>query len=189
MDGLGVECTREEFYLYEGMTGAATIDLLFRRAFGHGCDPERSKELYAIKSRYFKEGGPRLPMPGADRMLGALRSAGLTRVLVTGSAQASLLESLDRDYPGMFPSDCRVTALDVTQGKPHPEPIPERRGQSRCGRLRLHSGGERAARSAGGQGGGSIHHCRHHRADSPRGIRARGSRHDIPVDERICRVS
>ena len=30
---LGIEATREEFYLYEGMTGAATIGLLFRRAF------------------------------------------------------------------------------------------------------------------------------------------------------------
>ena len=32
MEGIGVECTREEFYLYEGMTGAATVNLLYRRA-------------------------------------------------------------------------------------------------------------------------------------------------------------
>lgn len=131
MDGEGVECTREEFYLYEGMTGAATIDLLFRRAFGHDCDPERSKELYAIKSRYFKESGPRLPMPGADRMLAALGAAGLTRVLVTGSGQASLLEALDRDYPGAFGADCRVTAHDVVHGKPDPEPY--LKGASKAG--------------------------------------------------------
>ena len=131
MDGVGVECTREEFYLYEGMTGAATIDLLFRRAFGHDCDPERSKELYAIKSRYFKESGPRLPMPGADRMLAALGAAGLTRVLVTGSGQASLLEALDRDYPGAFGADCRVTAHDVVHGKPAPEPY--LKGASKAG--------------------------------------------------------
>jgi len=122
MDELGVECTREEFYLYEGMTGTATIDLLFRRAFGHGCDPERARELYAVKSRYFREWGQRIPMPGADRMLCALGAAGLTRVLVTGSGQASLLEALDRDYPGVFGAGCRVTAHDVTHGKPDPEP-------------------------------------------------------------------
>lgn len=131
MEELGVECTRDEFYLYEGMTGAATINLLFRRAFGRDCEPERVKELYAIKSRYFKALGERKPMPGADRMLSALRRGGLRRVLVTGSGQASLLESLDRDYPGMFAPGHRVTAHDVTHGKPDPEPY--LKGASKAG--------------------------------------------------------
>lgn len=122
MSEMGVECTREEFYLYEGMTGAATIDLLFRRAFGHGCSPEKAKELYALKSRYFLEMGRKETMPGADRMLKALMDAGLKRVLVTGSAQNSLLGRIEEDYPGAFEPGCRVTALDVTHGKPSPEP-------------------------------------------------------------------
>lgn len=122
MNDLGVECTREEFYLYEGMTGVATIDMLFRREFGHGCEPERALELYEIKSKYFKQQGPAHPMPGADRMLNALRDGGLKRVLVTGSAQKNLLEGLNRDYPGIFLDDMRVTALDVKRGKPDPEP-------------------------------------------------------------------
>ena len=29
---MGIGCCRDEFYLYEGMTGAATIDILFNRA-------------------------------------------------------------------------------------------------------------------------------------------------------------
>ena len=33
MTELGVECERDEFYLYEGMTGANTIRHLFKRAF------------------------------------------------------------------------------------------------------------------------------------------------------------
>lgn len=122
VDELGIDCTREEFYLYEGMTGAATINLLFRRAYGHDCEPERIRELYAIKTRYFRELGERKPMPGAERMLTALRRGGLRRVLVTGSGQESLLDSLDRDYPGMFESGLRVTAHDVRHGKPDPEP-------------------------------------------------------------------
>ncbi len=122
MEGIGVECTREEFYLYEGMTGAATVNLLYRRAFGRDCEPERIKELYEIKSRNFREAGPARPMPGADRMTAALRLAGMRRVLVTGSGQASLLESLGSDYPGVFQPGSRVTAHDVTHGKPDPEP-------------------------------------------------------------------
>lgn len=122
MQELGVDCTREEFYLYEGMTGVATINMLFEREFGHGCDPDRALELYAVKSKYFKESGQALPMPGADRMLNALRDGGMKRVLVTGSAQKNLLEGLNRDYPDIFLDDMRVTALDVKHGKPDPEP-------------------------------------------------------------------
>ena len=122
MAGAGVDCDRDEFYLYEGMTGAATIDLLFRRAFGHGVTPEEAAALYAVKSRYFKEWGKAPAMPGASRMLAALKRGGLERVLVTGSGQASLLDSISHDYPGMFGAGMRVTAHDVTHGKPDPEP-------------------------------------------------------------------
>lgn len=118
----GVECDRDEFYLYEGMTGLATIDLLFRRAFGHGVTPEQAKELYAVKSRYFKEIGWNEPMPGADRMLRALEARGIRRVLVTGSSQTTLLDNINRDYPGAFMPGDRVTAADVVHGKPDPEP-------------------------------------------------------------------
>lgn len=118
----GVECDRDEFYLYEGMTGLATIDLLFRRAFGHGVTPEQAKELYAVKSRYFKEIGWNEPMPGADRMLRALEARGIRRILVTGSSQTTLLDNINRDYPGAFLPGDRVTAADVVHGKPDPEP-------------------------------------------------------------------
>ncbi|MDE6297443.1 MAG: HAD-IA family hydrolase, partial [Muribaculaceae bacterium] len=78
--------------------------------------------LYEIKSRYFREYGQREQMPYADRMIAALGEAGLRRILVTGSAQSSLLESLETDYPGVFADGDRVTALDVKKGKPDPEP-------------------------------------------------------------------
>ena len=122
MTETGVDCTVDEFFLYEGMTGPATIDLLFRRAFGRNAEPDEARELYARKGRYFKEYGKKIPMPGADRMMSELMRLGLRRVLVTGSAQPSLLESIDNDYPGAFSPQDRITALDVNNGKPHPEP-------------------------------------------------------------------
>lgn len=122
MSELGVECSRDEFYLYEGMTGYATIQLLMNRAFGHGCSREKADELYAIKSRYFKQSGRIEPMPGADRMLRALEARGIRRILVTGSAQSTLLDNIDNDYPGAFLPGDRITARDVVHGKPDPEP-------------------------------------------------------------------
>ncbi|MDE6006069.1 MAG: HAD-IA family hydrolase [Muribaculaceae bacterium] len=154
MDEIGVNCSRDEFYLYEGMTGKATIDLLMHRAFGHGVSPERAAELYAVKSRYFKQMGKAPLMPGADRMLATLRRGGLPCVLVTGSGQKSLLEALDQDYPGAFDPNLRVTALDVTKGKPDPEPYltgARKAGLNPCDAIVIENAplGVRAGKAAG----------------------------------------
>ena len=119
---MGIDCCREEFYLYEGMTGAATINILFNRAYGHPATPDEARELYARKAKYFTEQGEPVMMPDAHRMLTTLRDSAIERILVTGSGQQSILDRLDRDYPGIFHHDKRVTAHNVTHGKPHPEP-------------------------------------------------------------------
>ncbi len=47
---LGIEATRDEFYLYEGMTGAATIRKLFRRQFNRDVSDEECQRLYRLKT-------------------------------------------------------------------------------------------------------------------------------------------
>ena len=118
----GLDIPQEEFFLYEGMTGPATINLLMEREKGVTLPEERCREIYARKAARFKAMPEPDPMPGAVEKIRKLMEAGLTTVLVTGSAQGSLLERLERDYPGAFPPERRVTALDVSRGKPHPEP-------------------------------------------------------------------
>lgn len=122
MQALGIDCTREEFYLYEGCTGAATINLLFRRAWGREATPDEIKQVYAEKSRHFNELPEALPMSGTKELLAKVVKQGIRPVLVTGSGQRSLLERLDRVYPGVFEPEYMVTAFDVEKGKPHPEP-------------------------------------------------------------------
>lgn len=121
-DDLGLPASREEFYLYEGMTGAATLRLLLERAGREPMSDEKIAELYSRKTRYFRETGHREPMSGAVLMLESLRDADWKRVLVTGSSQHSLLDEIESDYPGAFLPGMRVTALDVSHGKPDPEP-------------------------------------------------------------------
>ncbi|MDE6771403.1 MAG: HAD family hydrolase, partial [Muribaculaceae bacterium] len=118
----GITTDPDEYYLYEGMTGAATINLIFRRELHRDATDSEKKDLYARKAEIFTASGRKLPMKGADRMVRAFMNAGIPRVLVTGSAQSSLLNSLDSDYPGAFPHDMRITANDVRHGKPDPEP-------------------------------------------------------------------
>lgn len=121
-DENGIDASAEEFFGYEGRTGASTIDILFRRQWGHGATDEDVRRLYGRKSELFKAMGPAPIMKGAPEAVGAVLEAGAKPVLVTGSGQASILERLSADYPGAFPSDRRVTAHDVRRGKPDPEP-------------------------------------------------------------------
>lgn len=131
MSEIGIDCDRDEFFMYEGRTGVDTINILFRRAYGHDASPEQAKELYKRKTVLFSEMPPVKPMPGAQRMVKVLLDRHIATVLVTGSGQNTLLSRLDTDYPGAFPPGMRVTGHDVTKGKPHPEPF--RKGMSLAG--------------------------------------------------------
>ena len=123
MTEIGVKCTPEEFYLYEGRTGASTINQLFLREFGREATDEEKETLYRRKTEYFRELPAVRPMPGALDMLTVLRDSGIQRVLVTGSGQRSLIDRISDDFPGMFDEDKIITSRDVTHGKPHPEPF------------------------------------------------------------------
>lgn len=123
MTEIGVECTPEEFYLYEGRTGASTINEMFIRAFGREATEQEKEELYQRKTEYFRQLPPVSPMPGALDMLTTLKEAGIQRILVTGSGQRSLIDRISADFPGIFSEDKIITGRDVKNGKPHPEPF------------------------------------------------------------------
>ncbi len=118
----GIEADRDEFFMYEGRTGASTINILFNRQWGRDATPEEIKELYGQKSANFKAMPPVDPMPGAAQLLRFLEEEGVRRVLVTGSGQSSLIGRLDTDYPGAFLPNMRITAANTEHSKPHPDP-------------------------------------------------------------------
>ena len=122
----GLSMTREEVYLNEGRTGAGTINALAQRRWGRDATEEEIQAIYAAKSEefnhYFAMKGEAPVMPGVRSVLDNVRARGLMRVIVTGSGQLSLLDNLNRHFPGMFSRELMVTAFDVRQGKPYPEP-------------------------------------------------------------------
>lgn len=121
----GIEATPEEFFLYEGATGSYTVNMLYRRAYGRDASPEEVERLYQRKAEIFRGRPAPDVMPGARELVeyvGSLPWHPVT-VLVTGSAQGSLLQRLDEDFPGAFPVARRITARDVSRGKPFPEPF------------------------------------------------------------------
>ena len=122
MERHDLHLSREEAYLHEGRTGAATINIVYQRQFGKDATPEMIKSIYAEKSVEFNSNPEPERMPGSWEILLKVKSEGLTPVLVTGSGQHSLLNRLTHNFPGMFQRERMVTAFDVKYGKPHPEP-------------------------------------------------------------------
>lgn len=122
MKSHGLTLSREEAYMHEGRTGAATINIVFQRELGREATPEEIESIYNEKSILFNSYTEAERMIGAWELLQKVKADGLTPMVVTGSGQLSLLDRLEHNFPGMFRKELMVTAFDVKYGKPHPEP-------------------------------------------------------------------
>lgn len=122
MDEDGLESTYEEYFMHEGRVGFNTIDLVILRNKGRHATEEEKKRLYQRKSDLFALYNDGELIPYAFDLLKAVKLKGLQCIVVTGSGQPSLLDNLDNNFPGVFSRSQMVTAFDVKNGKPHPEP-------------------------------------------------------------------
>ena len=122
MEAHGFHFNKEEAYLHEGRTGAATINIVCQRQWGRNASEEEIKNIYEEKSAEFNKHPQAERMPGALEVLSKIKNDGLFSMVVTGSGQTSLLERLNSNFPGMFRPELMVTAFDVKYGKPNPEP-------------------------------------------------------------------
>ncbi|MBR1803325.1 MAG: HAD-IA family hydrolase [Muribaculaceae bacterium] len=117
----GIKCSRDEFYLYEGMTGTEIVKKKFKDGVGKLLTDDEALALYKVKGRYFQELGETSKIEGIDQVLEVLKRAGIERIVVTGSQQPSVLDRIDQEFEGLL-SEKRVTGFDVRHGKPNPEP-------------------------------------------------------------------
>ena len=122
MKRMGFGLSEEEAYMHEGRTGADTINIISRRERGCDATDEEIKTIYAAKSEEFNKCPPAQRMPGALEVLNKIKDEGLTRMIVTGSGQVSLLDRLNKNFPGIFCQELMVTAFDIKFGKPNPDP-------------------------------------------------------------------
>lgn len=123
MDECNLQHEPHEFYLHEGRIGKSTIDIVFQRNLQRDATDQEVKEIYARKTELFQEFNSGDTIQGAKEVLEFVKGKGLRPVLVTGSGQPSLLDRLDSHFPGIFSPQTMVTAFDVVNGKPDPEPF------------------------------------------------------------------
>jgi HAD superfamily hydrolase (TIGR01509 family) len=118
----GLVIDETEPYLNEGATAIYTVKAMFKKYLGKEVD-EATAERIKSRKHEIMSGLPLAGvMPGMPELLKLIEKSGLDIWVVTGSAQDSLLNRLEREFPGSLFRHKMVTAHDVTHGKPNPEP-------------------------------------------------------------------
>jgi HAD superfamily hydrolase (TIGR01509 family) len=118
----GFTFSLEEAYMNEGQTGFATINKVFLRDKKRESTREEQEAIYKRKSAFFESYGAIQKMPYVHELLEKVKKEGLQLFVVTGSAQPALINSVYDNFPGIFEKNHVITAFDVKNGKPDPEP-------------------------------------------------------------------
>ncbi len=92
------------------------------RQQGRNISEEEAQKMYNVKSRLFHQMHEAPMMPGALQLMAQIHADGKSIGVVTGSGQIPLIERLLNDYGNYVDRSHIVTAYDVKQGKPHPDP-------------------------------------------------------------------
>lgn len=116
----GLDMTPEDVYLFEGQTGAKTINILVERKHGRSATTSEIERIYALKTKLFVRYNQGQTIPHVADVLSATWR--LKRLVVTGSSQPSLLDRIEQKFPSTFTRESMITGRDVRHGKPHPEP-------------------------------------------------------------------
>ena len=118
--------TAYDCYLNEGRTGESVIREAMWKARNRDATPDEIKQIYTEKSNRFnllaQQAGGTVVIDGVAEVLRYVQSTGNQIWVVTGSGMRSLLDNLNNALPPVFQRERMVTAFDVTQGKPDPEP-------------------------------------------------------------------
>jgi HAD superfamily hydrolase (TIGR01509 family) len=119
---LGHDFPLEQVYMNEGRTGSSTVQMFYKEKLGRMATEEEIASIYAQKSEFFERMPIPVPFGEIKALMERLKNAQIAIWVVTGSAQEQLLDGLCSDFPGLVEKEKIVSAKDVQNGKPHPEP-------------------------------------------------------------------
>ena len=118
--------TARDCYINEGRTGESVIREATWKARNRDATPDEIQTIYTEKSAYFtmleQKAGGTPTIPGVSEVLRYVEACGDQIWVVTGSGMRSLLDNLNTVLPPVFSRERMITAFDVVNGKPDPEP-------------------------------------------------------------------
>ena len=122
MQAHGIDFTEEDCFINEGRTGQDVIHEAILQYENREATEDEIWEIYEQKAEEFRKMGDIQPVAGVVEVLRYLKKNKKQIWVVTGSAQASLLDNLNTKIGPFFDRSQMITAFDVTHGKPDPEP-------------------------------------------------------------------
>lgn len=131
MQDFHIHMTELDAYLTEGQKGTDTIIQMVQKQQGRTITYEQAQMMYDRKAEIFAT-LPEAPiMPGILQLMQQIQQAGWIIGIVTGSGQRPLIQRIQKDFTAFVQKEHIVTAYDVKQGKPKPEPY--LMGMKKCG--------------------------------------------------------
>jgi len=111
-----------EPYLNEGSTALYTVKKMYKKYRDQDITEEFAEKFKNRKHALMNSLPDPETMTGMPEFLKSITDDGIECWVVTGSAQDNLIGRLDNEFQGSLNRDRMVTALDVKNGKPDPEP-------------------------------------------------------------------
>lgn len=118
----GLTLPEYEPYMNEGSTAFYTVEQMFRKYLNREASPAIAEEIKNRKHDIMSTMPESVVMEHMPELLAGIAVQDIDCWVVTGSAQARLYDRLDAVFNGSFKREKMITAHDVTNGKPDPEP-------------------------------------------------------------------
>lgn len=122
MGEYGIRFTPHDAYLTEGMKGVDTIRIYARRQLGKQLTEAEAQAIYDEKTHIFHSFPPTEIFDGVIDLMTKIQSLNIKIGIVTGSGQRPLIGRLLHDFGQFIDEGHIVTAYDVKNGKPAPDP-------------------------------------------------------------------
>jgi beta-phosphoglucomutase-like phosphatase (HAD superfamily) len=126
----GLTIPEFEPYLNEGSTAVYTAKKMFRTYRNLNISDEIADQIKVRKHEIMNSFPEPEIMNGMANFVKDISECGIDCWVVTGSAQGGLIDRIETEFPGSLFHYKMVTALDVKEGKPHPEPYLKAMGKS-----------------------------------------------------------
>lgn len=150
----GIDLPSEEAYLNEGSPAFETAKVVYKKFKNRIISKQEAETIKKRKHAVMQTLPPSVVMKQMPQLMELLWRNNIDRWVVTGSAQGLLIDRLELEYNKLLDRSKMVTALDVINGKPNPEPYlkaMEKSGYTRSEAIVIENAplGIKAAKDAG----------------------------------------
>lgn len=117
-----MDISRRDVYLEEGRKGRETIQRV-ARAYDRCLSEKEINAIHQLRNEWLRKYGRPMRLRGAEKLLNAIKAAGLKVRIVTGSSKPGIKSEIASTFPRHISPNDVIDGTDVASGKPDPEPF------------------------------------------------------------------